>query len=102
MKPRLIAIYILSLLDLAFTLYLTHRFGKVEANPFGKLLLKNIVLVIFYKVFVVGGALALLYRYSDNTLSVIMSWVLLAVYAALLIYHISIVGVSHYILFIQR
>jgi len=101
MKSRLIVIYILSIVDLAFKLYLTHRFGDIEANPVGKLLLKDTLLAILYKVFVVGIALILLYHYRDNKLSQVMSWILLVVFICLVIYHIVLVGIVHYILFIS-
>lgn len=101
MKTRLLVVYILSMLDLAFTLYLTHRFGNIEANPFGKLLLKDTLLAILYKIFVVGVALLLLYHYRDNTLSQVMSWILLVLFICLVIYHIVVIGITHYILFIS-
>lgn len=53
-----IVIYILSLLDLFFTLYEVKIFGaEVELNPFGKVLITNVPLGIFYKAIVVGFCL---------------------------------------------
>ena len=102
MKARLITIYILSLLDLAFTLYLQSRFGEIEANPFGQVLLGKVVMAAVYKFLVVGVALFIIYERRSNALAVVVSWVLLAVFALLTIYHIIIISSAHYILFIKR
>lgn len=99
MKTRLIITYILSLLDLAFTLYLS-KYGDIEANPFGRALLKNTFLAIAYKVVIVGAALIVIYS-VQNKFADVMSWVLLAVFVALTIYHIVLIGIAHYILFIK-
>lgn len=100
MKARLITIYILSLLDLAFTLYLQARFGEIEANPFGIMLLSNTIFVVVYKVIVVGFALLCLYRYKDYLLARAVSIVLLVAFSALTIYHTIIVSYVHAILFL--
>ena len=101
MKARLITIYILSLLDVAFTLYFQAKFGDIEANPFGKLLIKKSIVAIIYKVIIVGGSLLIIYNRSYNKLAVVMSWLLFVVFTLLTIYHIVIIGVLHYILFIE-
>ncbi len=98
MKKRLIITYILSLFDLAFTLYLEYRFGDIECNPFGQLLLRNTVVAIVYKIVVIGIALYVLYRCGQYRLSVILSWVIITVYALLFIYHIVLLSIVYYIL----
>lgn len=100
MKTRLIITYILSLLDLAFTLYLQYRLGDIETNPFGRALLENTFLAIAYKVVIVGAALIVIYS-AQNKFADVMSWVLLAVFGALTIYHIVLIGTAHYIIFIK-
>ena len=102
MKARLITIYILSLLDLAFTLYLQARFGDIEANPFGKLLLSDTIFAVVYKVIVVGFALLWLYRCRDCPIAKAMSIVLLVAFSALTVYHTVIVSCVHYILHTSR
>lgn len=101
MKARLITIYILSLLDLAFTLYLQGRFGDIEANPFGEMLLSNIVSAVFYKVIVVLIALLVLWHTRENKLTQAFSELILLVFILLTMYHIGIISYTHYILFIR-
>ena len=59
--------YILSLLDLFFTLYEASIFGvDIELNPFGKILITNVPLGIFYKVAIVGFCLYLLWKFREQ------------------------------------
>ena len=97
MKARLITIYILSLLDLAFTLYLQAKFGEIEANPFGAILLKDKFIACFYKIVIVGLACYILYELKQSTISK----VLLAIFILLTIYHIALISYTHYILFMR-
>lgn len=101
MKARLITIYILSLLDLAFTLYLQAKFGEIEANPFGEMLLSNIVSAVFYKVVVVLIALLVLWHTRENKLTRTFSELILLVFVLLTMYHVGIISYTHYILFIR-
>lgn len=101
MKARLIGTFILSSLDLVFTLYLQKRFGDIEANPIGKLLLKNIVIVVGYKVFIIGALLLILYKWQTTTVAVVGSWIILTVYVLLTLYHVTIIGCVHHILFVK-
>lgn len=101
MKSRLIATYVLSLLDLAFTMYLQFRFGDIEANPVGRLLLGNVFWAVLYKVGFVGGCLLVLYKLQNTQLAVVGSWVIFAAFAALTVYHVAIVANAHCILFIK-
>ena len=100
MKTRLMITYILSLLALGSTLSLQHRFNNIEANPFGKILLKSKFLVIFYKVVIVGIALIIIYL-EQSEFTNIISWALLLIFTALDIYHAVLIGRVHYILFLR-
>lgn len=99
MKTRLIITYVLSLFDLVCTLYLQSRFGDIEYNPFGHVLLRNTAVAIIYKVVVIGIALYVLYHYRQYRLSVILSLVVMIVYVLLFIYHIVLLSITHYNLF---
>lgn len=101
MKARLITIYILSLLDLAFTLYLQARFGEIEANPFGIMLLSNTISAIFYKVVVVLIALLVLWRFRENKLAGALSELVLLIFILLTMYHIGLISYAHKILFLR-
>ena len=91
--------YLLSLFDLACTLYLTARFGNdVEANPFGKWLLSDKWATVIFKVVVVGAMIYLLYRFRSYDIARYGMYVALAVYALLAIYHIILIIKIHSIL----
>lgn len=98
-----IATYILSLFDLGCTLYLTHRFGDVEGNPLVKrLILEKPIIVVLYKVVVVGAGLLTLYKLREHKAAVVASWVVFAVYVLLAGYHVVTIGMTHYIMFIKK
>ena len=62
-----ILIYILSLLDLFFTLYEVRIFGAdIELNPFGKILITNVPFGIFYRAVIVGFCLYLLWKCGER------------------------------------
>ena len=95
-----IATYILSLFDLGCTLYLTHRFGDIEGNPLVKrLILEKPIIVVLYKVVVVGAGLLTLYKLREHKAAVVASWVVFAVYVLLAVYHVVTIGVVHHIMF---
>ena len=97
-----LTIYLLNIFDLICTTYLVSKYGlDIEANPIGRILLKSTALVIFYKVFIVAGSLYVMYKNSSNKLTVVLSWAVLFVYAALLLYHLIVIANLHYILFIK-
>lgn len=97
-----IATYILSLLDLAFTLYFKYRFGnEIEGNPIGKLIIQNTLVAVFVKVVLVGIAILALYWLRNYKLAVIGIKVVFGVYVALVDYHIFLVAKVHYIMFIK-
>ena len=91
--------YLLSLFDLACTLYLTARFGnEIEGNPFGKWLLSDKWATVIFKVVVVGALIVLLYRLRDFDLARYGMYVICGVYALLAIYHIILIVKIHLIL----
>lgn len=83
--------YILNLLDLAMTTLWVKRFGvDIEANPIGRWLYETGA-VYAVKVFGIGAALALIYMLArDKPYFKLVSWGVLAVYAALAVYHLVI------------
>lgn len=89
MKHRLTLCYALNLFDLFCTLYWYHLYGvSIEGNPFGRLLLVT-NLAIPVKTIGVGAALIALYvgvkKYPKWKWT---SWLCLAVYSILAVYHI--------------
>ena len=93
--------YLLSLFDLACTLYLTARFGnEIESNPIGRILLSDKWAVVIFKVVVVGALIVLLYRLRDFDLARYGMYVTCGVYTLLAIYHLYLIGKIHYILFL--
>lgn len=87
-----ITTYILSLLDLFFTLYFTKKYGiDIEANPIGRFMLQKTWLAAVVKVFIVGIAILSLYIFREYKLARIGIIICLTVYSLLLIYHITII-----------
>ena len=92
--------YLLSLFDLACTLYLTARFGnEIESNPFGKWLLSDKWATVIFKVVVVGALIFLLWRFRDYDIARRGMYIACGVYLALAIYHIVLIGRVHTILY---
>lgn len=90
MKVKLIVIYILNIIDLIATMLLVKRFGlEIEGNPIGKWLIET-NLVWFVKVVIVGVALLLLYKFKNNKLVIVGSWITLITFSLLAVYHIFI------------
>lgn len=90
MKVKLIVIYTLNIIDLIATMLLVKRFGiQIEGNPIGKWLIET-NLVWFVKVVVVGVALLLLYKFKNNKLAIVGSWITLITFSLLAVYHIFI------------
>lgn len=91
MKARLIITYSLNLLDLIATTRLVQKYGvEVEANPIGRWLYET---GAAYAVKIVGVGLLLLVLYHALQARPEwgwVSWLLLAVYSALALYHIFI------------
>ena len=91
--------YLLSLFDLACTLYFAARFGNdIEGNPFGKWLLSDKWATVIFKVVVVGALIVLLYRLRDFDLARHGMYVICGVYTLLAIYHIILIVKIHSIL----
>lgn len=96
-----IATYILSLLDLAFTLYFKYMFGnEIEGNPIGKLIIQNTFVAVFVKVVLVGVAILALYWLRSYRLTQICTRVVFSTYALLLLYHCFLIARTHYLIFI--
>lgn len=89
MKIRLIIAYALNLFDLICTNYWISLYGlSVEGNPVGRWLYEN-GLAVQVKVFMVGTLLLVLYDAEKrNPKWKWASWLLLAFYSILAIYHI--------------
>ena len=95
-----IVIYILSLLDLFFTLYEAKIFGAdIELNPFGKILITNVPFGIFYKAVVVGFCLYLLRKFRERKSALWSARILFALYGLLNLYHLGIIG--YYLIFVR-
>lgn len=93
--------YLLSLFDLACTLYLTARFGNdIEGNPFGQWLLSDKWATVIFKVVVVGAMIYLLYRFRSYDIARYGMYIACGVYTLLAIYHLYLIGKIHYILFL--
>ena len=90
MKARLAITYIFNLIDLIATMYLVSLFGlSVEGNPIGRWLIRtNLVYVV--KIAVVGLALLLLWKFKNNKLAIVGSWVILITFSLLTVYHVFI------------
>ena len=91
MKHRLILTYLLNLFDLYCTMQFVKRYGiEVEANPIGRWMIQT-GSVYAVKIGVVAVALFLLYHciLAQPRLKW-ASWLVLAIYATLAIYHLYI------------
>lgn len=89
MMPLIIA-YILNLVDYAFTSFWVHKYGiTAEANPIGRWMFSNNIAWVF-KIFVVGGLVEVLgVVIRKHPKAVIVSWILLAAFCLIVLYHIS-------------
>ena len=95
-----IVIYILSLLDLFFTLYEARIFGAdIELNPFGKILITNVPLGIFYKAVIVGFCLYLLWKFRERKSALGSARILFGLYGLLNLYHLGLIG--YYLIFVR-
>nr|DAI55028.1 MAG TPA: hypothetical protein [Caudoviricetes sp.] len=91
MTIRIIILYLLNLFDLIATQRLINKYGlTAEANPFGQWLF-NSGMVYVFKIVIVGLALLLIWKLKTHKLAVIMSWVLLVIFAVLTVYHLIII-----------
>lgn len=90
MKVKLIVIYVLNIIDLIATMLLVKRFGiQIEGNPIGTWLIET-NLVWFVKIVIVGAALLLLFKFKNNKLAIVGSWITLITFSLLAVYHIFI------------
>lgn len=90
MKVKLIVVYMLNIIDLIATMLLVKRFGiQIEGNPIGTWLIET-NLIWFVKIVIVGAALLLLYKFKNNKLAIVGSWITLITFSLLAVYHIFI------------
>jgi len=93
MKPRLISTSLFNTFDLIYTLFLVGLFGLgIEANPIGRVMLSNPILLFISKIVVVNLFLLLLYKFRDYKLARVGSWIVFIVYGCLTLYHAVGVG----------
>jgi len=93
MNLRLITTSIFNTFDLIFTLFLVSLFGlSIEANPIGKVILSNQILLFISKIVVVNLFLLLLYKFRNFRLARLGSWIVFIVYGCLILYHL--VGIT--------
>ena len=93
MKQRLISTSFFNTFDLIFTLFLVSLFGlEIEANPIGRVMLSNPILLFISKIVVVNLFLLLLYKFRNFRLARVGSWIVFIVYSCLTLYHL--VGIT--------
>lgn len=87
----LIITYLLNIADYLFTADLVRKFGiEIEGNPFGRWLFENNIAGLF-KIVVVGAIFAVIgYIIKKHPKAIIAAYILLGVFALLVIYHIVI------------
>jgi hypothetical protein len=70
MKSRLISTSLFNTFDLIYTLFLVSRFGlSIEANPIGRVMLSDPILLFISKIVVVNLFLLLLYKFRNYRLA---------------------------------
>lgn len=93
MKLRLISTSVFNTLDMIFTLFLVSVFGlEIEANPIGRVMLSDPILLFVSKIVVVNLFLVLLYKFGNYRLAKVGSWIVFIVYSCLTLYHL--VGIT--------
>ncbi|MBE5869271.1 MAG: hypothetical protein E7293_10035 [Lachnospiraceae bacterium] len=90
MIPLIIS-YILNIVDYIFTLYWVKLYGiEMEGNPFGRWMLEHHLAWVF-KILVVGVLFVLLgYMIKRYRKGMKAAYLILTVYSAVVVYHISI------------
>lgn len=93
MNIRLLTTSIFNTFDLIFTLFLVSLFGlEIEANPIGRVMLSNPILLFISKIVVVNLFIVLLYKYRNFRLARVGSWIVFIVYGCLTLYHLVGIG----------
>lgn len=93
MKPRLISTSLFNTFDLVMTMVLVSMFGLgIEANPIGRVMLSNPILLFISKIVVVNLFLLLLYKFRNFRLARVGSWIVFIVYGCLTLYHLVGIG----------
>ena len=89
MKARLISTSLFNTFDLIYTLFLVSLFGlSIEANPIGRVMLSDPILLFISKIVVVNLFLLLLYKFRNYRLARVGSWIVFIVYSCLMLYHL--------------
>ena len=89
---KFIIIYLLNLFDYIMTVIQVNKYGiEIEANPIMRMCMADDSFFFVIKVLFVGLMLLIMWCYEDLTISKFGSWVLLATYGALAIYHIYLI-----------
>ena len=89
MQILLLIVYVLNSSDLFFTRHWAKKFGlDIELNPLGRWFLESDLRQVIFKVILPAIALTILYVFRDRKIAKISSWIVLAIYAMLTIYHI--------------
>ena len=89
MKARLISASLFNTFDLIYTLFLVSLFGlSIEANPIGRVMLSDPILLFISKIVVVNLFLLLLYKFRNYRLARVGSWIVFIVYSCLTLYHL--------------
>ena len=70
----LIIVGMLSLIDLIWTIVASQTGSMRELNPLGNEFIQNPILLIFFKVTVVGFAITVLYRLHERPIAQVASW----------------------------
>ena len=85
----LIVAYFFNLIDLVFTSHWVNKFGiEIEFNLFGRWLYENNIAWVF-KIVIIGILFFILYKFCDRyKLARTCSYIVLAVYSLLFVYHI--------------
>ena len=86
-----IIIYLLNIFDFICTTYLVSKYGiEIEQNPIGRLFLTDTARAAEWKILFIGCCIFTLYRFREHKLCKILSYIVLACYIILSVYHIYI------------
>ena len=93
MNIRLLTTSMFNTFDLIYTLFLVSLFGlSIEANPIGRVMLSNPILLFITKIVIVNLFLVLLYKYRNLRFARLGSWLVFIVYGCLTLYHLVGIG----------
>lgn len=91
MAIRLIVVFVLNIVDLIFSLVWINKYGiEVEANPIGRWLYETGLVYPVKTIVVAGLLIALYFMLKAHPSWDWVSWILLAAFVLLTLYHIFI------------